>query len=400
MAAADTMNTTTGFQELDLYDFQGLFSEEELMVRDMVRGFVDERIMPGIATHWENGTFPSEIVTQLGDLSLLGIVVDEKYGGAGMTATIYGLVCQELERCDSGIRSFASVQSSLVMFPIEAYGSEEQKMKYLPKLASGEMIGCFGLTEPDFGSDPGGLRSKCRKDGEDWILNGQKMWITNGTASQVAIVWCRDEEGNMQGFIVDTDSEGFSAPEQKHKWSLRASVTSELVLEDVRVSEANRMPGVTGLGSALMCLTQARYGIAWGAIGAAQACFDEARRYTLERQIFDKPLASYQITQDKFAWMATEITKAQLLVERLGRLKDAGQLKPHQVSIAKRNNVDIAIKIARECRTMLGANGVTLEYQTGRHQCNLESVQTYEGTHEVHSLVIGHTVTGIPAYRS
>ena len=399
MTVAETMNTTAGFQELDLYNFQELFSEEELMVRDMVRSFVDERLMPDIATHWENGTFPTEIISELGELGLLGIVVDPKYGGAGMSSTTYGLVCQELERCDSGIRSFASVQSSLVMFPIEAYGSEEQKMKYLPKLASGEWVGCFGLTEPDFGSDPGGLRSRCRKDGDDWILNGQKMWITNGTQAQVAIVWCRDEDGKMQGFIVDADSPGFSAPEQKHKWSLRASVTSELVLEDVRVPEANRMPKVEGLKSALMCLTQARYGISWGAIGAAQACFDEARRYTLEREIFQKPLAAYQITQDKLAWMATEITKGQLLMERLGRLKDAGKLQPHQVSVAKRNNVDVAIKIARECRTLLGANGVTLEFQTGRHVCNLESVQTYEGTHEVHSLVIGHTVTGIPAYR-
>ena len=387
------------FQELDYYQLADLLSEEETLVRNQVRNFMEEKVLPGVAAHWENGTFPDEIIPELGRLGLLGASIAEEFGGAGMSATVYGLICQEIERVDSGIRSFASVQSSLVMFPIQEFGSEEQKKNWLPRLASGEVIGCFGLTEPDFGSNPGGMRSRCQRDGEDWILNGQKMWITNGSVADVALVWARDEDGQVQGFLVPTDAAGFSAPLQEHKWSLRCSVTSELVLEDVKVAEASRLSHATGLKSALRCLTEARFGISWGAIGAAQACFDEAVQYTKQRQIFDKPLAGYQLTQDKLAWMATEITKAQLLAWRLAKLKEAGQMTPHQVSMAKRNNVKMALDVARECRTLLGANGITLEYQCGRHACNLETVLTYEGTHEIHGLVIGESLTGIPAYR-
>jgi len=399
------MNTTAapkaqaGYHELDFYGLQDLLTEEEIMVRDSVRDFAGERILPLMASHWEAGTFPHEIVPELGELGMLGAAIPEEYGGAGMGGVAYGLICQELERADSGVRSFASVQSALVMYPIHAFGSEEQKRAWLPRLATGEVIGCFGLTEPDFGSNPGGMRTRCRRDGDDWVIDGQKMWITNGTGCDLAVVWGRDEEGHIQGFLVEGDRPGFSAPEQKHKWSLRCSVTSELVLEGVRVPEANRLPGVDGLKSALGCLTQARYGIAWGALGAAQACFDEVLHYCLERQIFDKPLGAYQLTQAKLADMATEITKGQLLVWRLGRLKDEGKMTPQQVSMAKRNNVAAALDIARQCRGLLGANGITLEFQTGRHMCNLETVMTYEGTHEIHSLILGEAVTGLPAYR-
>ncbi len=391
--------TVAPFTELDFFAFSDLLEEDEIMVRDQVRAFIEERVMPLVPGHWEAGTFPDEIIPQLGEMGLLGVTIDPEYGGSGMNSVAYGLICQEIERADSGIRSFASVQSSLVMYPIEAFGSEEQKREWLPQLATGAKIGCFGLTEPDFGSDPGGLRTRCRREGDDWVLHGQKMWITNGTVADVSLVWARDDEGLIQGFLVEKERPGFSAPEQKHKWSLRCSVTSELVLDEVRVPEANRLPGVEGLKSALSCLTQARYGIAWGAVGAAQSCFDEALRYSQERQIFDKPLAGYQLTQQKLADMATEITKAQLLVWRLGRMKDAGTMQPHHVSMAKRNNVAMALDVARQCRTMLGANGITLEFQSGRHACNLETVLTYEGTHEVHTLVLGHTLTGIPAYR-
>ena len=388
-----------GFRELDLYSTSDLFHEDELMVRDEVRGWVEERLMPIIAGHWEAGTFPTEIIPELGELGLMGITTPEEYGGGGMSSVVYGLVCQEIERCDSGIRSFMSVQSSLVMYPILEFGSEEQKREWLPKLASGEVIGCFGLTEPDFGSNPGGMRTRCRRDGDDWILHGQKMWITNGTGCGLAIVWAKDDDGVVQGFLVEGDRKGFSAPEQKHKWSLRCSVTSELVLDEVRVPDSNRMPNTEGLKSALMCLTQARYGIAWGAVGAAQACFDEARRYSQEREIYDKPLAGFQLTQHKLAEMATEITKGQLLAWRLGRMKDDGTMRPVQVSLAKRNNVAMALDVARSARTLLGANGITLEFQSGRHACNLESVLTYKGSHEIHTLILGHEVTGVPAYQ-
>ncbi|HEX9794483.1 MAG TPA: acyl-CoA dehydrogenase family protein [Planctomycetota bacterium] len=387
------------FQELDFFDLQGLLSEDEIMVRDQVRAWVTDRLLPGVAEHWEAGTFPHDLVPEMAELGLFGPSIPEEYGGLGLNSVAYGLICQELERADSGVRSFVSVQGALVMFPIHAFGSEAQKRDWLPRLARGEAIGCFGLTEPDFGSNPAGMRSRCRRDGDDWILDGRKMWITNGTGCDVAVYWGRDEDGKVQGFLVEGDRPGFSAPEQKHKWSLRCSTTSELVLEDVRVPEANRLPGVQGLKAALSCLTQARYGISWGAIGAAQACFDEARSYSLERQIYAKPLAAFQITQIKLADMATEITKAQLLSLQLGRLKDRGAAEPEQVSMAKRNNVAMALEIARECRTLLGANGITLEFQTGRHVCNLETVLTYEGTHEIHGLILGHALTGLAAYK-
>lgn len=386
------------YTEFDFYDITSMLSEEDVMVRSMVRKYCSDNLMPLVAKHWEEGTFPSHIAKEMGALGLLGPGVAAKYGGAAMTAMQYGLICQEIERVDSGIRSFSSVQGSLVMYPIETFGNEEQKNHYLPKLASGEYIGCFGLTEPDFGSDPSGMRTKCVRDGDDWVLNGQKMWITSGTISDVAIVWGRDEEGMVQGFIVDCKTPGFSAPEQEHKWSLRCSVTSELILEDVRVPEANRLPKATGLKAALSCLTQARYGISWGAVGAAQACFDEVLRYTNKRIIHGRPLSAFQLTQDKLAEMGTEITKMQLMVWRLAQMKDAGTMRPQHVSMAKRNNVAKALEIARICRSLLGANGITLEYQTGRHMCNLETVLTYEGTHEIHSLILGEEFTGQSAY--
>ncbi|MFT7516716.1 MAG: glutaryl-CoA dehydrogenase [Myxococcota bacterium] len=388
----------SSYTEFDFYDITSMLSEEDVMVRGMVREYCSDKLMPLVAEHWEAGTFPNHIVKEMGELGLLGPAVAEQYGGAGMSAMQYGLICQEIERVDSGIRSFSSVQGSLVMYPIEAFGSEEQKNKYLPKLARGAFVGCFGLTEPDFGSDPAGMRTKCVRDGDDWIINGQKMWITSGSIADIAIVWGRDEEGVAQGFIVDCDTPGFSAPEQKHKWSLRCSVTSELILEDVRVPEANRLPMGSGMKAPLSCLTQARYGIAWGAVGAAQACFDEVLRYTNARIIHGRPLSAFQLTQDKLAEMGTEITKMQLLVWRLAQMKEAGTMTPQQVSLAKRNNVAKALEIARVCRSLLGANGITLEYQAGRHMCNLETVLTYEGTHEIHTLILGQAFSGQAAY--
>jgi len=386
------------FQQLDFFDLESQLSEDERMVRDTVRSWVTERYLPLAMEHFEAGTFPMEVVPELAELGVFGPTTPEEYGGAGLNHVAYGLICQELERGDSGLRSFVSVQGSLVMYPIFTFGSEQQKREWLPKLASGAAIGCFGLTEPDFGSNPGGMLTTARRDGVDWILNGRKMWITNGTVSDVAIVWARSAEG-IRGFIVPADRPGFSAPEQKHKWSLRASITSELVLEDVRVPDSLRMPGAEGLKAPLSCLTSARSGIAWGALGAACACFDEALQYSKERVVFDKPLAAFQLAQKKLADMATEITKGQMLALHLGRLKDAGRATPHQVSMAKRNNVHMALEVARVCRDMLGANGISLEYQTGRHMVNLESVYTYEGTHDIHTLAIGQELTGIPAYR-
>lgn len=388
----------SAFREFDFYDLAQLLSEEDIIVRDTVREYVSASLMPIVAKHWEDGTFPLHVVEEMGGMGLLGPSINQRYGGAGMSGLQYGLVCQEIERADSGLRSFSSVQGSLVMYPIEVYGSEEQKQKYLPQLASGSLIGCFGLTEPDFGSDPGGMRTKCVLDGDEWVINGQKMWITSGSIADIAIVWARDEEEKIQGFIVDCKSEGFAAPEQKHKWSLRCSITSELVLKDVRVSEENRLPLVKGMKAPLSCLTQARYGIAWGAVGAAQSCFDEVVNYTNKRIIHEKPLSSFQLTQDKLAEMATQITTMQLLAWRLAKMKDDGVMKPQHVSMAKRNNVKRALEIARDCRSLLGANGITLEYQSGRHMCNLETVLTYEGTHEIHSLILGQEITGYPAY--
>jgi len=386
------------YQPLDFYDLDDLFSEEERMVRDTVRAWASERFLPGIMEHFENGTFPMDLVPELAELGVFGPTTPEEYGGAGLNSVAYGLICQELERGDSGLRSFVSVQGSLVMGPILEYGSEEQKRRWLPAMAAGKAIGCFGLTEPDAGSNPGGMRTTARRDGKDWIINGRKMWITNGTVSDVGVVWARTDEG-IRGFLVETGAKGYSAPEQKHKWSLRASVTSELVLEDVRVPDSARLPLAEGLKAPLSCLTQARYGIAWGGIGAAQACFDEALRYTKERIVFDKPVAAYQIPQMKLADMATRITHGQLMAWRLGRLKDAGRMTPAHVSMAKRNNVHMGLEVARTCRDMLGANGISLEYQVGRHMLNLESVITYEGTHDIHTLAVGAELTGIPAFR-
>ncbi|MCP5021420.1 MAG: acyl-CoA dehydrogenase [bacterium] len=386
------------YQALDFYELDDQFSEEERMVRDAVRSWVGERFLPGVLENWEDAVFPMDLVPELGELGVFGPTVPEEYGGAGLNGVCYGLICQELERGDSGLRSFVSVQGSLVMYPIFTYGNEEQKREWLPQLASGKAIGCFGLTEPDFGSNPAGMLTTAVRDGDDWIINGRKMWITNGTCADVAIVWARAEEG-IVGFTVPTNLKGFSAPEQKHKWSLRASTTSELVLEDVRVPNSMRMPGAKGLKAPLGCLTQARYGISWGAVGAAQACYDEGLSYSKERIVFDKPLAGFQLAQQKLADIATDITLAQLLVLRLGRLKDEGRFTAQQVSMAKRNNVAMAMNTARKVRDMLGANGISLEYNTGRHMLNLESVFTYEGTHDIHTLALAHELTGIPAYR-
>jgi glutaryl-CoA dehydrogenase len=386
------------FRQLDFLNIEDELSEEERMVRDAVRTWVGERFLPVVAEHFEAGTFPRELTPELAELGVFGPTIPEEYGGAGLNSVAYGLICQELERGDSGLRSFVSVQGSLVMYPIFAYGSEAQKREWLPQLARGEAIGCFGLTEPDAGSNPGGMKTTAKRDGDDWILNGQKMWITNGTGCHVAVVWAQTPDG-IQGFLVRGDTPGFSAPEQKHKFSLRASITSELVLEDCRVKDSDRLPSVKGLKGPLGCLTQARYGIAWGALGAALACFDEALQYAGERIVFDKPLAGYQLAQKKLADMATDITLGQLAALRLGRLKDAGKMTHPQVSMCKRNNVHKSLEVARVCRDMLGANGISLEYQVGRHMCNLESVFTYEGTHDIHTLAVGNELTGIPAFR-
>jgi glutaryl-CoA dehydrogenase len=389
----------TAFRELDYLDLDDRFTEEERMVRDTVRSWVSERFMPLVMQHWEAGTFPSELTPELAELGLFGPTLPEEYGCAGLNNTAYGLICQELERGDSGLRSFVSVQGALVMYPIFMFGSEEQKKHWLPKLAGGKAIGCFGLTEPDFGSNPGGMITSARRDGTDWILDGRKMWITNGTIADVAVVWAKDEQGVVRGFLVEKGTQGYSAPEQKHKWSLRCSVTSELVMEDVRVPADSELPETDGLKSALMCLTQARYGIAWGAVGAAQACFDEALNYAKERIVFDKPLAGFQLPQKKLADVATDITLAQMMSLRLAELKDKDGLKHFHVSMGKRNNVAMALNAARVLRDVLGANGITLEYCVGRHMCNLETVYTYEGTHDIHTLSIAEHLTGIPAYR-
>ena len=374
-----------------------LLSEEEQMVRDTIRGFVSENVIPIIEKHNREATFPMQLVAPLAELGILGANL-KGYGCPGLNNVAYGLIMQELERGDSGLRSFASVQGSLVMYPIFAFGSEEQKNRWLPELAAGRMIGCFGLTEPDFGSNPGGMLSRAFKDGNTWVLNGTKRWITNGSIADVAVVWARTEEG-IRGFLVEKGTSGFTTAEQKGKWSLRASVTSELILEDCRIPADNLLPGTKGLGSPLSCLNQARYGIAWGAIGSAMACYEEAVEYAKTRIQFDKPIASFQMVQEKLAYMLAEITKGQLLCLQLGRLKDQGKASAQQVSLAKMNNVFHALQIARAARDILGASGITDEYQCGRHMCNLESVYTYEGTHNIHTLILGEWITGIPAYK-
>jgi glutaryl-CoA dehydrogenase len=381
----------------DLYDIRSLLSDEERAVQDSVARFTDEKVIPIIGGCFDEGRFPSELIPEIASMGLLGSSLPEEYGCAGLNAVSYGLICQELERGDSGIRSFVSVQSSLCMYPIYAYGSEEQRREWLPRMASGEVIGCFGLTEPHGGSDPANMKTHAKRDGGDWVINGAKMWITNGNVAQIAIVWAQTEDG-INGFIVPTDSPGFSAQEIKHKMSLRASVTSGLFLDNVRVPEANRLPNVRGLKGPLGCLTQARYGITWGPIGAAIACLHEAVEYSKTRILFNKPIAATQAVQLKLADMARRITLAQLLSLQLGRLKDAGRLQPTQVSLAKWNNVRMAIDIAREARDVLGGAGITTEYAPIRHALNLESVITYEGTETVHQLVVGRELTGINAF--
>ncbi len=392
------------FTGVDFYEIDSLLQEDEIQIRDHVRDWVEERYLPLIEDAYEKAYFPKEVIPEVAGMGLLGASLPEKYGCAGVSATAYGLAMQELERGDSGLRSFASVQGSLVMYPIYAYGSEEQRTKWLPRMAKGEVIGCFGLTEPDFGSDPGGMITRARKVDGGYVLNGAKMWITNGTVADVAIVWAKlpsEAKGRetIRGFIVETNSKGFSAPEQKRKHSLRASVTSELILEDVFVPEDGMLPNVEGLKGPLGCLSQARFGIAFGVVGAAMACFHAAAEYSKSRIMFGRPIGSFQLVQAKLADMLTEITKAQLLCVQLGRMKERGTVTPQQVSLAKRNNCEMALAIAREARDVLGANGITAEYPVMRHMCNLESVITYEGTHNIHTLVLGEAVTGLAAYR-
>ena len=381
----------------DLFDIRSQLSEEERAVKDAVARFTDEKVLPIIGDCFDQGRFPKELIPEIASLGLLGSSLPEDYGCAGLNAVSYGLICQELERGDSGLRSFVSVQSSLCMYPIYAYGSEEQKREWLPCMAAGEVIGCFGLTEPHGGSDPANMKTHAKRDGGDWVINGAKMWITNGNVAQIAIVWAQTEDG-IQGFIVPTDTPGFAAQEIKHKMSLRASVTSALFFDNVRIPDANRLPNVRGLKGPLGCLTQARYGITWGPIGAAIACLTEATDYAKERVLFNRPIAATQAVQLRLAEMSRQITLAQLLSLQLGRLKDAGAMQPSQVSLAKWNNVRMAIDIARDARDILGGAGITTEYGAIRHALNLESVITYEGTETVHQLVIGRELTGINAF--
>jgi glutaryl-CoA dehydrogenase len=387
----------------DFFNIDSALSEEERAVRDSVRRWVDERVLPIIGKYYVEGGFPRELIPEMAALGVYGANLPEEYGCAGLNNVSYGLIMQELERGDSGVRSFASVQGALAMYPIYAFGSEAQKRQYLPKMAAGEIIGCFGLTEPDFGSNPSGMITMARQQGDGtWVLNGAKMWITNGSTAQICVVWAKTnddkEASSIRGFIVPTNTPGFTARDQKGKLSLRASDTSELVFDNVRLPADAILPESGGLKSPLMCLTQARYGISWGAIGAAIACYEEALSYSKTRVMFDKPIGAFQIQQHRLADMLTEIVKAQLVSLHLGRLKDAGTYTPQQVSLAKRNNVSIATDIAREARRLLGAVGILAEYGAMRHMANLESVYTYEGTHDVHSLILGQAVTGLNAF--
>ena len=389
---------------LDFFDIDSALSEEERAVRDSVRRFVDERVLPIIGEAYVQGRFPRELVPELAALGVFGANLPEEYGCAGLNNVQYGLIMQELERGDSGVRSFASVQGALAMYPIYAFGSEEQKRHWLPRMAAGEIIGCFGLTEPDYGSNPSGMITMAREQADgSWILDGSKMWITNGSTAQIAVVWAKtngdQSDRSIRGFIVPTDTPGFRAKDQKGKLSLRASDTSELSFQDVHLRADAILPGSGGLKSPLMCLTQARYGISWGALGAAMACFEEALDYAKTRVMFDRPIGGFQLQQVRLADMLTEIVKGQLVSLHLGRLKDAGTFTPQQVSLAKRNNVHVATEIAREARRLLGANGILAEYAAMRHMANLESVYTYEGTHDVHSLILGQAVTGLNAFK-
>src|SRR5579862_344247 len=389
-----------GFPGVDFLEIDSLLNDEERLVRQTAREFVDREVLPIIEKHNREGTFPLHLVPQMAELGFFGANLTG-YGCAGMSNVAYGQVMQELERGDSGLRSFVSVQSALVMYPIHAFGSEEQKETWLPALQKGEKLGCFGLTEPDFGSNPGGMRTRARKVGKEYVLNGEKMWITSGSIADVAVIWAKveDEDNKIRGFLVETDRPGFRAEDIHGKWSLRASVTSGLSLQDVHVPASNLLPKTGGLKSPLMCLNQARYGIAWGAVGAAMACYDCALQYSLLRKQWrDQPIASHQLVQDKLTWMISEITKAQLLVLQVGRLKDAGKVQHQHISMAKRNNVWMALECARISRDILGANGVADDYPIMRHLMNLESVKTYEGTHDIHSLIIGQSITGIDAF--
>ncbi|MBP9933321.1 MAG: acyl-CoA dehydrogenase family protein [Chitinophagaceae bacterium] len=387
------------YQHPDYYLLDELLSDEQKLIRDMVRTWIKKEVSPHIETWAQNCEFPKHLVPQMGELGVFGPTVPQQYGGGGLDYITYGIMMQEIERCDSGMRSTASVQGSLVMYPIYAYGSEEQRNKYLPKLASGEWLGCFGLTEPNSGSDPGSMITNIKDDGDHVILNGSKMWISNSPYADVAVVWAKDEAGEIRGLIVERGMEGFSTPEIHSKWSLRASCTGELVFDNVRVPKQNIFPNVKGLKGPLGCLSKARYGIAWGALGAAMDCYDSALRYTKERSQFNKPIAGFQLQQKKLAEMITEITKAQLLVWRLGVLMNEGRATPAQISMAKRNSCEIALQIAREARQMHGGMGITGEYSIMRHMMNLESVITYEGTHDIHLLITGMDVTGLNAFK-
>tara|TARA_B110000438_G_scaffold31121_1_gene30697 strand:- start:15110 stop:16282 length:1173 start_codon:yes stop_codon:yes gene_type:complete len=384
----------------DFYNLSELLTDEELLIQKTANEFVKTEFMPLIRENYENGTFPMELIPKLGELGFMGSSLPEQSGGAGVSNVAYGLILHELERGDSGLRSFASVQGSLVMYPIHAYGSDDQKAKWLPGLGAGDLIGCFGLTEPNFGSNPGGMVTRCKREGDDWIINGNKMWITNGSLADVALVWARDEEGVVRGFLLEKGMDGFTSSDIHGKLSLRASITSELSMNNVRVNDSARIPDIEGLKGPLSCLTQARYGIAWGMVGAAVDCYNTALDYSKERKQFSKPIAGYQLTQAKLADMVTSITESQLLVYRLGRLKDEGKMTFQQVSMAKRNNCSMARGIAKLSREILGANGIVGDYSPIRHMANIESVYTYEGTHEMHSLIIGENITGISAYDS
>ena len=384
------------YEALDFYDIDSLLTDEERMVRDMVRDWVDEKVIPNIEKACRDGVFPDEWRVDLGEMGILGAPL-KGYGCPGLSYIAYGLICQELERGDSGVRSFASVQGSLAMYPIWDFGSEEQKNHYLPKMTTGEWIGCFGLTEPDYGSNPGDMITRAEDKGDHYLLNGAKMWITNGTIADLAVVWAK-LDGVIRGFIVEKDDPGFTAPEMTGKHSLKASVTSELVFQDCKIPKDRMLPHVKGLKGPFSCLNNARYGISWGAVGAAQSCFSSAREYSLSRIQFDHPIASFQLVQNKLAWMLREITKAQLLAYHLGKKKDEGTWIPEHISLAKMNNVDIALEIARMARDIHGANGILDEYPVMRHMANLESVKTYEGTHDIHNLILGRHITGIQAF--
>ncbi len=387
------------FESPDFYEIDDLLTEEHLLIRSAVRDFVKKEISPIIEDAAQKAVFPQFIVKKMGEMGVFGPTIPTKYGGQGLDYISYGLMMQEIERGDSGMRSTASVQGSLVMFPIYKYGSEEQKLKFLPKLASGEFLGCFGLTEPDFGSNPSGMTTNFKEDGDSFILNGAKMWISNAPFADLAVVWAKNEQGRIKGIIVERGMEGFTTPEIHNKWSLRASCTGELVFDNVKVPKSNILPDADGLKAPMSCLDNARFGISWGALGAAMDCYDSAKKYATERIQFDKPIGAFQLTQKKLAEMLTEITKAQLVCWRLGNLKNEGKATTAQISLAKRNNVEMAINIAREARQIHGGNGITGEFSIMRHSMNLESVLTYEGTHDIHLLILGQHITGIPAFK-